>query len=68
MCLYQTLWSQDNNVDNGTLALLYAHAMKFEVVPLGLTCACMNYNAREARVLGGSWGMLPQENVGFQAF
>ena len=33
--------------------------MKFEVVRLGLTCACMNYNAREARVLVGSGGIHP---------
>ena len=28
--------------------------MKFEMVWLGLTCACVNYSAREARLLGGS--------------
>ena len=44
--------------------------MKFEVVRLGLTCACMNYNVHEAHVLGGSGlrGHAPQENFGFQAF
>ena len=31
-----------------------AVAMTFEVVRLGLTCACMNYSASEVRVLGGS--------------
>ena len=40
--------------------------MKFEVVWLGLTCTCMNYNAREARVLGGSGGMPPRKILDFK--
>ena len=42
--------------------------MKYEVVQLGLTCACMNYSMYEARILGGSGGHAPQENFEFQAF
>ena len=31
--------------------------MKFEVVGLGLTCECITYSAREARLLGGGGGL-----------
>ena len=42
--------------------------MKFEVVQLGLTCACMNYNVHEAHVLGGldSGGMPPRKILDFK--
>ena len=41
-------------------------AIKFEVVRLGLTCAYMNYSAREERLLGGSEGMPPRNILDFR--
>ena len=41
-----------------TTTLIRAVAMNFEVVWLDITCACMNYSARYAHVLGGSGGIL----------
>ena len=38
-------------------------AVEFEVVQLGLTCAGINYSAREARLLGGSGG---RKSLGFR--
>ena len=35
--------------------------MEFEVVRLGLTWACINYSAREARLLGVSGGRPPRK-------
>ena len=40
--------------------------MKFEVVRLDLTCACMNYSALLAHVLEGSGGMPPRKIVDFR--
>ena len=34
--------------------------MKFEVVWLGLRCACINYSVRFAHVLGGSAVLAPE--------
>ena len=43
-------------------------AVKFEVIRSVLTCACMNYSAREARLLMGSGGMSPIKSFVFQVF
>ena len=43
-----------------------AVAMKFEVVRLGLTCACMNYSACDVCLLGGSGGMPPTKMLNFR--
>ena len=40
--------------------------MKFEVVRLVLTWPCINYNAREARVLGGSGACSPRKILDFR--
>ena len=40
--------------------------MKFEVVRLGLTCACMNYSACDVCLLGGSGGMPPTKMLNFR--
>ena len=40
--------------------------MKFEVVQLGLTCACMNDSVCKVRLLGGSGGMPPRKILDFR--
>ena len=40
--------------------------MKFEVVRLGLVCACMNYSVREARLLGSLGACHPRKSLVFR--